>query len=334
MKAFITGLAGPVLLAGERDFLRDARPCGVIFFDRNIENPQQLRRLVDDYLQAVGVGPQLVLIDQEGGRIQRMRAPHWRKWPAAARYGELYAKEPTAAVLAAQSVYRMMCEELVDVGVNVNCVPLLDVPVAGAHDIIGDRAFGGSLEAIIDLGRGVAKGCLAGGVLPVIKHIPGHGRATADSHVNLPMIDASLEQLQQHDFQTFRALNDLPLGMTGHLLMTALDPVHNVSVSKKIIDDVIRGWIGFDGLLMSDDLSMKALSGSIGERAEGVLAAGCDVALYCKGVFGEMQAGAEAAPELQGGAKRRFDAAVELIRPPEDYDRAEAEALLKRLVGS
>ncbi len=331
MKAFITGLSGKELLDRERDFLREARPCGLILFDRNIADRQQLRRLTDDYLEAVGSDRQLILIDQEGGRIQRMRAPHWKKWPAAARYGELYKRDPEAAIRAARLVYRMMSEELVEVGINVNCVPLLDVPVAGAHDIIGDRALSSDLQAIIDLGRAVADGNLEGGVLPVIKHIPGHGRATADSHIRLPVIEATRSELEQTDFQTFRALAHLPLAMTGHLLMTDLDSVHNVSVSPYIISNIIRQWIGFDGLLMSDDLSMEALQGSIGQRGRDVVAAGCDIALYCKGVFSEMVDVAENVPDLQGRSKERFEAALNLVHTPRDYDREQALRLLSEL---
>ena len=331
LKAFITGVAGPQLLDEEKLFLREARPCGLILFDRNISDKDQLKRLIGDYREAVGSDSQYVLIDQEGGRIQRMREPHWKKWPAGARYGELFKKDPEAAVLAAKLVYRMMTEELVEVGINVNCVPLLDIPVAGAHDIIGDRALSGDLQAIIELGRAVAEGNLEGGVLPVIKHIPGHGRATSDSHIKLPTIEATRVQLEQTDFKTFKALNNLPLAMTGHLLMTDLDPVHNVSVSKQIIDDVIRGLIGFDGLLMSDDLSMEALSGTIGERGRDVVAAGCDVALYCKGVYSQMVDVAACVPNLEGKARERFDTAFAQIKAPQTYDREQALALLSKL---
>ena len=225
----------------------------------------------------------------------------------------------------------MMSEELLDVGINVNCVPLLDIPVAGAHDIIGDRALSGDLETIIELGRSVAQGNLNGGVLPVIKHIPGHGRATSDSHIALPTIEASRDLLEQTDFKTFRALNDLPLAMTGHLLMTNLDPDLNVSVSKQIISDIIRDWIGFDGLLMSDDLSMEALSGTIGERGSDVVEAGCDVALYCKGVFDQMVDVAASVPDLEGKALQRFDMAHGQIKSPAPYDKELALELLSKL---
>lgn len=331
MKAFITGVAGPTLLDEEKSFLRDSHPCGLILFDRNIRDKDQLRRLIGDYKDAVGSNTQMILIDQEGGRIQRMREPHWKKWPAGARYGELYNTDPEAAILAAKLIYRMMTEELVDVGINVNCVPLLDIPVTGAHDIIGDRALSADLKTIIELGRAVAIGNLDGGVLPVIKHIPGHGRATSDSHVNLPTITETRAELEETDFKTFRSLNDLPLAMTGHLLMTDLDSKLNVSVSKTIITDVIRGWIGFDGLLMSDDLSMEALSGTIGERARDVVEAGCDVALYCKGVYDQMVDVASCVPDLEGKARQRFDAAITLIKPPVPYDGEQAHALLAKL---
>jgi beta-N-acetylhexosaminidase len=224
-----------------------------------------------------------------------------------------------------------MTDELVEMGFNVNCVPLLDIPVSGCHDIIGDRALSNDIGAIIELGRAVANGNLQGGVLPVIKHIPGHGRATADSHVNLPVIDATRQELEQSDFQTFKALNDLPLAMTGHLLMSDLDPKLNVSVSKTIIDEVIRGFIGFDGCLMSDDLSMEALSGTLGERARDVLAAGCDLALYCKGEREQMLDVAANTPELAGKAGARFTAAITCLQPPQPFDEIEAKALLARL---
>ena len=331
MKAFITGVAGPRLREDEKAFLKDALPCGLILFDRNIDNRDQLARLVDDYREAVGTDRQLVLVDQEGGRIQRMRQPHWQKWPSGASYGKLYQSHPQDAIEAARLVYRMMSEELVDVGINVNCVPLLDIPVAGAHDIIGDRALSNDMQAIIKLGRAVARGNLEGGVLPVIKHIPGHGRARSDSHVSLPVIDTPLAELQQSDFVPFRALGDLPLGMTGHLLMTALDPDNNVSISRRIISRIIRGWIGFDGLLMSDDLSMEALSGTIGERGRDVVEAGCDVALYCKGVFSQMLDVAASVPELEGRSRERFEQAFERIAPPADFDRQKALALRDRL---
>ncbi len=331
LKAFITGVAGPRLLDKEKAFLKESRPCGLIVFDRNIENRDQLKRLVDDFREAVGSDRQFILIDQEGGRIQRMRAPHWKIWPAGARYGELYKTDPAAARQGAELVYQMMSEELLDVGINVNCVPLLDIPVPGAHDIIGDRALSGDLKTIIELGRSVAKGNLNGGVLPVIKHIPGHGRATSDSHIALPTIEVSRTVLEQTDFKTFKALNDLPLAMTGHLLMTDLDPDLNVSVSRQIIFEVIRDWIGFDGLLMSDDLSMEALSGTIGERGRDVVDAGCDVALYCKGVFAQMLDVAASVPDLEGKAAQRFALAHEQIKTPAPYDRELALHLLSRL---
>ncbi len=331
LKAFITGVAGPRLLDEEKAFLKEARPCGLIVFDRNIEDRDQLKRLVADYREAVGSEQQFILIDQEGGRIQRMRAPHWKIWPAGAHYGELYKSDPAAAKLAAELIYQMMSEELLDVGINVNCVPLLDIPVPGAHDIIGDRALSGDLDTIIELGRCVAQGNLNGGVLPVIKHIPGHGRATSDSHIALPTIEASRDVLEQTDFKTFKALNDFPLAMTGHLLMTDLDPDLNVSVSAQIILEVIRDWIGFDGLLMSDDLSMEALSGTIGERGRDVVEAGCDVALYCKGAFDQMLDVAASVPELEGKALQRFTMAHEQIKSPAPYDKELALALLSRL---
>ncbi len=331
LKAFITGVAGKQLRDDEKALLREVRPCGLILFDRNIADRDQLKRLIGDYLEAVGSSTQLILIDQEGGRIQRMRPPVWAKWPSGASYGRLYETDPEAALLAARLIYRMMTEELLEVGINVNCVPLLDIPVAGAHDIIGDRALAKDLDTIVKLGRAVAQGNLDGGVLPVIKHIPGHGRAASDSHVDLPVIETKRAVLEATDFATFRALADLPLGMTGHLLMTDLDPERNVSVSPEIIDGIIRGWIGFDGLLMSDDLSMEALSGTIGERARDVVAAGCDLALYCKGVLEQIEDVAASVPALEGKALARFERALSQIHPARPFDREEAVSLLARL---
>jgi beta-N-acetylhexosaminidase len=331
-KNFITGLSGPVLTGEERELVAREKPCGLILFDRNIEDREQLRRLIGEYCEAVGEERQLVLIDQEGGRIQRMRPPVWRAWPAAARYGELWEKERETALEAARLVFRLMMEELREVGFNVDCAPVLDIPRPGAHEVIGDRAFGTDLKAIIELGRAVAEGCMEGGVLPVIKHLPGHGRANADSHEQLPVIDASRNELERSDFIPFRALRDMPLAMTGHLLLRRIDPNNHVSVSPLIISEIIRGHIGFDGLLMSDDIHMEAMAGGMGERASEVLAAGCDVALYCKGEIGQMREVAQNAGELTGRSLARFNAAFERIRqPPRPFDRERAEALLARL---
>jgi beta-N-acetylhexosaminidase len=225
-----------------------------------------------------------------------------------------------------------MMEELAEVGFNVDCVPLLDIPRKGAHEVIGDRALSYDMRAIVELGREVARGCMAGGVLPVIKHLPGHGRALADSHEQLPLIEAPREELEQSDFLPFRALADMPLAMTGHLLLKDLDPQNHVSISPRIISEVIRGFIGFDGLLMSDDIHMEAMAGNMGERARAVLEAGCDLALYCKGEIDQMRAVAAASIELAGRSRERFDAAfAHIAKGPQPFDRNEAEKLLARL---
>ncbi|MGE3066281.1 MAG: beta-N-acetylhexosaminidase, partial [Hyphomicrobiaceae bacterium] len=258
--AFICGLSGLELAPSERDFLRDARPCGIILFARNCAEPDQVRRLVADAREALG-GDALVLIDQEGGRVRRLRPPHWRELPAAASYAALYGRDPAAAVRAAHLAARLTAADLRDLGININCAPVLDLPQPGSHAIIGDRAYGSDVERIIVLGRAVADGLSAGGVLPVIKHIPGHGRATKDSHHDLPVVDADRAVLDATDFAPFRALADLPAAMTAHVVYTAVDPSAPASASATVIGDVVRGAIGFQGLLMCDDLSMQALAG-------------------------------------------------------------------------
>ena len=313
-RAFIAGCSGSELTVDERAFFRDAEPWGFILFKRNIDTPQQVRALTDALRDTVGVADAPVLIDQEGGRVQRMGPPHWRRYPPGRAYGHMAPGDPIEQRRLARLAARLIADDLLSVGINVDCLPVLDVPVPGAHDIIGDRAYADDPATVTELGRAAAEGLLAGGVLPVIKHIPGHGRAGADSHEALPVVDASREELEGVDFRPFRALADMPLAMTAHVVYTALDPEAPATTSPKVINEVIRGAIGFDGLLMSDDLSMKALSGSLRERAAAALEAGCDVALHCNGKLDEMQAVAAAAPDLSGPAKRRAEAALARIR--------------------
>ena len=332
--AFITGLAGATLTPEETRFLNAASPAGLILFARNCLDAEQIRRLVAEAREASGQGDDfLVLIDQEGGRVQRLRPPLGRALPPADAYACLYCDDEDAALDAAFLSARLLADDLKHLGINTNCAPVLDVPVPGAHDIIGDRAYGQTPDQVARLGRAVAEGFMAGGVLPVIKHIPGHGRATADSHLALPVVDAPRDVLDATDFAPFKALADMPAAMTAHVVFTAVDGEAPASTSRRVTEEVIRGAIGFDGLLMSDDLSMKALSGPIGARAEAVLAAGSDVALHCSGDFAEMEAVAAAVPTLSGDALRRFRAALAIFQRSEAYDSERAHAGLARALG-
>lgn len=329
LRAFICGCRGTTLRRGERAFFREARPCGLILFKRNCQTPEQIRSLVDSFRDAVGSSQAFVLIDQEGGRVQRVGPPQWRAYPPAHAFAALYRKDPEHGLTAAAaSAYLMGCE-LAALGIDVDCAPVLDVPVPGAHDVIGDRAYGNAPEQVAALGRAVADGLLRAGVLPVIKHVPGHGRARADSHKTLPRIDADLESLRQHDFVPFAALRDMPLAMTAHVLVTAVDDENAASVSRKMICDIIRGEIGFDGLLMCDDIGMRALRGRPARKAEKVLAAGCDLVLHCNGVLREMEAVAGVTPVLSGESLRRFQAARARIARTGAFEEARAEALLR-----
>jgi beta-N-acetylhexosaminidase len=331
LSAFITGLAGPELSACEAAVLRAARPCGVILFARNAVDPNQLRRLTDAATAAVG-DEILILIDQEGGRVQRLRPPHWRALPAAAAYGKAFAENSANALRAARAAARLTAADLRSVGINTNCAPLLDLPVPDSHGVIGDRAYGESAAQVVALGAAVAEGYMAGGVLPVMKHLPGHGRATADSHFHLPVVTATLEELNATDFEPFRQLAYLPAAMTAHVVFTAIDADAPASISKRVTEQVIRGAIGFDGLLISDDLAMEALTGSVAERAAAVIAAGSDLVLACNGGLAETEAVAAAAPPLQGHARARFDRACAVFRQQQPFELAEAEACLAEVL--
>jgi beta-N-acetylhexosaminidase len=323
-KAFISSCAGTALSDDERALFAEARPCGLILFARNCQSVGQLRALAADFRDLVESDEALVLIDQEGGRVQRLRPPHWRKMPPARVYGDLYLYDPEAARAAAFAGARLIAAELREAGITVNCTPVLDVPEAGAHDIIGDRAFSFDPDIVSDLGRAVVEGTLAGGVLPVIKHVPGHGRARADSHLALPTIHASAEELLKVDFQPFMALCHAPLAMTAHVLLPAFDEERPASVSPVIMGEVIRELIGLTGLVMSDDIGMKALGGSMAERAAAVIDAGCDVALHCSGEFDEMCEVARVAPQLDGESAERFAAAIAELGQPQAFDADQA----------
>lgn len=330
--ALIVGVAGTELSRDEAQFLKDARPAGFILFARNLDNHAQIRALISDVRAAIGDDDLLVLIDQEGGRVQRLRPPLGRALPPAAVYGSLYARDRAGAVEAAREAARLLAADLMDLGINTDCAPVLDVPVPGAHDIIGDRAYGRTVEQVVTLARAVGEGFIAGGVVPVIKHIPGHGRATADSHLALPVVTEPREELMETDFASFKALNDLPAAMTAHVVFRDIDPAAPASTSPIVTREIIRGAIGFDGLLMSDDLTMKALSGPMRVRAESVIAAGSDLALHCSGDLPEMADAAAGAGRLEGRAGARFDAAIKITKATKPFDSAAAEAQLAKVL--
>ena len=319
--AVILGCLGPVLTVEETAFFRDVRPWGFVLFKRNIETPDQVRALTAALRETVDDPNTPILIDQEGGRVQRLGPPHWRRYPPGRAYGAIATNDPLVRREITRLGARLLAHDLSAVGINVDCVPVLDVPVPGAHDIIGDRAYGETVAEVATLGRAAAEGLIAGGVLPIIKHMPGHGRSMADSHENLPVVEASLAELEAVDFEPFRILSDMPMAMSAHVVYTAVDPLNPATTSRKVIRQVIRGSIGFDGLLMTDDLSMKALDGDFETRARKALAAGCDMILHCNGRIDEMQAVVAGAKTLAGKAKRRADAALaRLARSPEPFD--------------
>ncbi len=300
-RAVIFGCAGPVLEAEERVFFRAADPLGFILFQRNCVDPAQLHRLIDDLRASVGRADAPVLIDQEGGRVARLRPPHWRRYPSAAQIAALGAEAPDAARI----VGRLIAADLAPLGITVDCLPVLDLPAPDADAVIGDRAYGTEPARVAALGRAACEGLLAGGVLPVIKHIPGHGRSTVDSHLACPSVAASRGDLAARDFAPFRELNDMPWAMTAHIVYAAFDEERPATLSPIVVGEVIRRMIGFDGVLISDDLSMQALGGGLGERAAGAIAAGCDVALHCNGRLDEMHAIAGAVDALDAAALRR-----------------------------
>jgi beta-N-acetylhexosaminidase len=328
--AAIYGCAGLALTAEEERFFRAANPFGFILFARNCETPDQVRDLVAALRGAVGRDDAPVLIDQEGGRVARLKPPHWRAAPPAAYFGRMASHDRERAREALRINTRLIAAELAGLGIDVDCVPLLDLQFPGAHDVIGDRAFGSDPELVADLGRIVCETMLAEGVMPIVKHIPGHGRARVDSHKALPVVDTAAAELEATDFKPFQALADAPWAMTAHVVYSALDPERPATTSATVIDAVIRGQIGFQGLLLSDDLSMEALKGGLGQRAEASLGAGCDVALHCNGKAGEMEQVAAAVGPLSAAALRRIAAARARLGRPEAVDQA---ALQRRLDG-
>ncbi|WP_105374858.1 beta-N-acetylhexosaminidase [Neorhizobium huautlense] len=331
-KAMILGSSGPTLTADEIALYRDERPWGFILFARNCIEPAQISDLVAAMRDAVGRPEAAVLIDQEGGRVQRIRPPMIERYPSAAALGELYRQDRAKGLRAAWLMSRLHAFDLMKFGINVDCLPVLDVPVEGASNVIGDRAYGFDPKTVSDMGRAAAEGLKAGGMLPVMKHIPGHGRGMADSHHELPVVAASRAELEAHDFLPFMALKDELMAMSAHIVFTAIDPEEPATISRKVIEDVIRGHIGFDGLLMSDDTSMNALKGTIGERAARIVGGGCDIILHCNGVMEEMKAVVKEAIPLAGEALRRAEAVERAFGPGDGADesalRAEFHGLL------
>jgi beta-N-acetylhexosaminidase len=331
-RAFITGVSGTELTAAEREFIRAERPWGFILFKRNIEAPTQVAALVAELRAAAGAADAPVLIDQEGGRVQRLAPPHWPVYPPGAVFSSLYDIDSALGLTAARLSARLIAADLADLGITVDCLPLADVPVPGADAVIGNRAYGNAPDKVALIARAVTDGLEQGGVLPVLKHIPGHGRATADTHFKLPTVDTSRDELDRTDFAAFRPLADLPMAMTAHVVFSAVDPAHPATTSATMIAQVIRGTIGFQGLLMSDDVSMNALAGSIADRTRAIFAAGCDVALHCNGNIDEMRAVAGETPELSGAALMRAQAALASRKAPQPFDRAAARAELDALI--
>jgi len=331
-RAFITGIAGLELSAAERDFIQQQRPWGFILFKRNIDTPAQVTHLVGELRATAGNPDAPVLIDQEGGRVQRLGPPHWPVYPPGAWFGALYDIAPELGLTAARLSARLIADDLIQLGITVDCLPLADVPVEGADAVIGDRAYGSEPAKVAAIARAVTEGLEQGGVLAVLKHIPGHGRATADTHFRLPEVDTPRNELERTDFAAFQPLADLPMAMTAHVVFSALDPTHPATTSATIIEQVIRGVIGFQGLLMSDDVSMNALAGSIAERTRAIVTAGCDMVLHCNGRLDEMREVARETPELSGLALKRAERALASRAPPLPFDRQAAREQLEGLM--
>lgn len=331
-QALILGCSGTRLTTEEKAFYAGERPWGFILFARNIEAHDQIADLVAALRDAVGRPDAPVLIDQEGGRVQRIKPPLTQKYPSGAALGELYDTDSKSGLRAAWLVSRLHAFDLRRYGISVDCLPVLDVPAPGGHDVIGNRAYGRDPGAVAAMGAAAAAGLKAGGLLPVMKHMPGHGRAGADTHFELPVVGATRTELEAIDFKPFQALKDEAMAMTAHVVYAAIDPHNPATTSRIVIDEIIRGVIGFKGLLMSDDVSMKALSGDFTGRTRAILGAGCDVALHCNGVMEEMKAVAAGASDLAGASNERAAAVMDAFREPDDADetalRAEFEELL------
>ena len=329
----IYGCSGRTLTAPEQAFFEEAKPWGFILFTRNVVDRDQLASLTRALRETVDDPSAPILIDQEGGRVARLKPPQWLERPPASTFGAMYLANQEAAREAVYLNARLIADDLEKVGINVNCAPLLDVPVEGADAVIGDRAFGSDPAVVIDLGRSFIEGLLEGGVLPIMKHVPGHGRAFTDSHRDLPSIATEAAELSATDFVTFRSLNHCPMAMTAHVVYEAIDSHRPATTSPKMIRDVIRGEIGFEGILISDDISMGALSGPISTRTKAALFAGCDIVLHCNGSMAEMQEVAEEARPLEGAVLRRADHVLSQVDRAAPLERGAAEARLRELLG-
>lgn len=330
-RAFITGIAGTELSHDERNFIREANPWGLILFKRNISDPAQVTELTKSFKSIVSRQAP-VLVDQEGGRVQRLGPPHWPIYPPGQALDQLYERDQAAALAAARLCGRLLASDLLPLGIDVDCLPVADVPSPDGDPVIGDRAYGDRPDKVAAIGGAVARGLINGGVLPVLKHLPGHGRAAADSHKSLPVVTADRETLESTDFAAFRPLARLPLGMSAHVVYSAIDPTQPATTSATIVREVIRGLIGFQGLLMSDDVSMGALSGTIGERSRAAIAAGCDVVLHCNGNIDEMREVAASTPRLAGEAAQRAEAALAGRREPGEFDAVAGRRVFEEML--
>ncbi len=331
LSAVIFDTEGTTLTSEEKAFFRDINPFGYILFARHCTSPEDVKRLIGELKSLSGRDRLPVLIDQEGGRVARLKPPHWPKYPPAGVFATMASADRESAHNAVYLNARLIAADLYELGITVDCAPLADLPVEGAHDIIGDRAFGREADQVVYLARAQAKGLMDGGIVPVLKHIPGHGRAFADSHEELPVVKEPLEVLRKTDFVPFKALASLPMAMTAHVLYTAIDEVHMATCSKKAIA-LIRGELGFKGLLLSDDLSMKAMGGSLDSRARDALAAGCDVVLHCNGTLDERKEVAKGVSVLEGEALARAETAMRSVRTPVTFDHIEARRTLDEML--
>ena len=334
IRSFISGCSGLDISASESAFFAKKQPWGLILFKRNCDNPAQVKELIKQFRAAVQRKDAPVFVDQEGGRVQRLGPPHWPKYPAANAFGRLYDRSPLLALNVARSVGRLMASDLYELGFTSSCLPVLDLPQADGHAVIGDRAYSTKQGPAMVLARAHVAGLMEGGILPVMKHIPGHGRALVDSHNDLPTVNASRLDLEQHDFPPFAALADLPMAMTAHVIYSALDNSNPATTSRKVIRDVVRKVIGFNGLLMTDDLSMKALRGTLREKVEASINAGCDMVLHCNGILDEMEQVADAAPVLAGRSLRRAKQALRLRRKPMPFDEKKAAQDMQAVLAS
>ena len=328
MTPAIFGLSGPTLTDDERAFFAEADPAGYILFGRNCLTRDQLRALTDDLRAIKGRDGLLISIDQEGGRVARMKPPEWTAYPPQGVFAQLYDVAPASAIEAARVNALLLAQDLAEVGITLDYLPLLDLPVEGAHDVIGDRALGREPMQVAALGRAVLDGLARGGVAGCIKHMPGHGRAQVDSHKDLPVVDADAEALE-HDIEPFTKLADAPIAMSAHIRYTAWDADNPATLSSTVIEQIIRRRIGFSGLLLTDDIDMQALDGSVPERSERAIAAGCDIVLNCWAKMDDMQGIAERLPTMSDETAMRLERALATIGTPTDK-RERTELLATR----